>query len=68
MDDTSTLLWGVLFGSVGLGFFIYGRRQQAVVPLAVGVALFIAPYFITSLYILLPVGVVLIVLPYFFRL
>jgi hypothetical protein len=49
MDDTSMLLWGVVFGSVGLGFFIYGRKQQAVVPLVAGIALFVVPYFIANL-------------------
>jgi hypothetical protein len=31
--DTSSLLWGLLFGSIGLGFFVYGTRQKMVVPL-----------------------------------
>jgi hypothetical protein len=67
MDDTSTLLWGVLFGSIGLGFFIYGRRQQAIVPLLAGVALFVVPYFISSVYLLVLVGMLLVALPYFVR-
>ena len=67
MSETATLLWGVIFGSVGLGFFIYGRKQQAIVPLAVGIALFVAPYFISNLVLLLLVGAVLIALPYFVR-
>jgi predicted membrane protein len=65
VNDTAMLLWSIVFGSVGLGFFIYGRKQQAVVPLAVGIALFIAPYVIPNVYLLLLVGVVLIALPYF---
>jgi len=68
MDDTSMLLWGVVFGSIGLGFFIYGRKQQAVVPLVVGIALFVVPYVIANLYFLLLAGVVLVALPYFVRL
>jgi hypothetical protein len=67
MDDTSTLLWGVLFGSIGLGFFIYGRRQQAIGPLLAGVALFVVPYFISSVYLLVLVGMLLVALPYFVR-
>jgi hypothetical protein len=67
VSETATLLWGVIFGSVGLGFFIYGRKQQAIVPLAVGIALFVAPYFISNLVLLLLVGAVLIALPYFVR-
>jgi hypothetical protein len=68
MDDTSMLLWGVVFGSIGLGFFIYGRKQQAVVPLVVGIALFVVPYVIPNPYLLLLAGIVLVSLPYFIRL
>ena len=68
MNDTSILLWSVVFGSIGLGFFIYGRKQQAVVPLVVGIALFVVPYVIANLYLLLLAGVVLVALPYFVRL
>ena len=41
MEGTSVLIWGVLFGAMGLGFFTYGKRQKAVVPLFTGIALFI---------------------------
>ena len=67
MTDTSTLLWGVIFGSVGLGFFIYGRKQQAVVPLVVGIALIVAPYVISNVYYLVLAGLLLVALPYFLR-
>jgi len=67
MSNTSTLLWGMLFGSIGLGFFIYGRRQKAVIPLLTGIALFIVPYFVTNLYMLVIVGIALVALPYFVR-
>jgi hypothetical protein len=67
MDNTSVLLWGVLFGSVGLGFFIYGRRQQAVVPLVAGIGLCVVPYFISNVYLLVVAGMLLVALPYFLR-
>ena len=67
MEGTSLLIWGMLFGAVGLGFFTYGKKQKAVVPLFTGVALFIFPYFISNVYMLVMVGVVLVVLPYFVR-
>lgn len=65
--NTSTLLWGLLFGSIGLGFFVYGRRQKAVVPLACGVALMIYPYFVSNTSLLVIVGLALIAIPYFVR-
>jgi len=67
MMDTSVLIWGMVFGSIGLGFFIYGKKQKAIVPLITGMALFIFPYFITDVYILVLTGTALIALPYFVR-
>ena len=67
MEGTSLLIWGMLFGAVGLGFFTYGKKQKTVVPLFTGVALFIFPYFISNVYMIVIVGVVLVVLPYFVR-
>jgi hypothetical protein len=65
---TSSLLWGVLFGSIGLGFFIYGRRQRAVVPLLCGLALMVFPYFVSNTIWLMVIGVALMAIPYFLRL
>jgi hypothetical protein len=66
--STSSLLWGVLFGSIGLGFVIYGRKQRAVVPLICGLALMIFPYFVSNAILLVAIGVALVAIPYFFRL
>jgi len=65
--DVGVLLWGLLFSSIGLGFFLYGRKQRAVVPLVCGLVLMIYPYFIPNVIALVAIGVVLIAIPYFFR-
>ena len=65
--NTSLLLLGVLFGSVGLGYFLYGKKQRAVVPLVCGLALMVVPYFISSTALLIMVGAVLSGIPYFVR-
>ena len=65
--NTSSLLWGLLFGSIGLGFLIYGRKQRAVVPLICGLTLMVFPYFVSNTILLVVIGVVLIAIPYFFR-
>ena len=65
--NTSSLLWGLLFGSAGLGFFIYGRKQKVVVPLVCGLVLMVFPYFISNTILLVAIGVTLIALPYFVR-
>jgi hypothetical protein len=66
--NPSSLLWGVVFGSVGVGFFMYGRRQQSAVPLITGVALMVFPYFISNTWLLVGIGAVLMAIPYFLRL
>lgn len=68
MDIQTSLLWGLLFGSVGLGFFVYGKRERAIVPLACGFALMIIPYFATNILMLVGVGLLLMAIPYFIRL
>jgi hypothetical protein len=65
--NASTLWWGLLFGSIGLGFFIYGRKQRAIVPLVCGVALMVFPYFVSGTAWLVIIGVALMAIPYFVR-
>jgi len=65
--STSLLLWGLLFGSVGFGYFLYGKKQAAIVPMVCGIALMIFPYFVSNVLILVVVGIALAALPYFYR-
>jgi len=67
MDGTSLLVFGMVFGSIGLGFFVYGKKQRAIVPLVVGLALMVIPYFIPNPYAMVAAGVALMALPYFVR-
>ena len=68
MDGTSLLLWGTLFGGIGIGFFIYGNRRQAAVLPLTGIARFISPYFIQIAYVPPIVGAIVVTPPYFVRL
>jgi len=47
------MIGAFLFGALGLGFFACGRKQRAIVPLCTGVALFIFPYFMPNITLLL---------------
>lgn len=66
--NASQLLWGVLFGSIGLGYFMYGKKQRAIVPLVCGLVLMVYPYFVANTLALVAIGLVVSVLPYFVRL
>jgi hypothetical protein len=55
----------MLFGAVGFGFFIYGKKQQAIVPLICGLLLMVYPYFVSNTLLLVVIGVALMAIPYF---
>ena len=42
------LVASLIWGSVGLGFFIYGKKQQSMVPLFRGLLIIGISYFIES--------------------
>ena len=67
LELTQWLLWSVLFGSVGLGYFVYGKKEQAGVPLVCGLALMVFPYFVSNTILVVAVGILLMVIPYFVR-
>ena len=64
----ATLWWGLLFSSIGLGFFLYGKKQRSPIPMVCGLALMIYPYFIGNTLLLVAIGIALIAIPYFVRL
>lgn len=66
--DTASLLWGLLFSSIGLGYFIYGKKQQRPVPLLCGLGLMVYPYFVSGHILIVAIGGMLSALPYFIRL
>ncbi len=62
---TSSLLFAMLFGSIGLGYFIYGKKQLRYATLFAGVALMIYPYFVNNTYALVVIGLGLMAAPFF---
>ncbi len=64
----SFLLWGLLFGSLGIGYMVYGRRQRNMVAFFAGIALMAFPYFVSGTLTLLGTGIVLLLMPFFIRL
>ncbi|CAA0125108.1 Uncharacterised protein [Halioglobus japonicus] len=67
MGSEYHIVWAMLFGAVGFGYFWYGRKQQAAVPFVSGIALFVFPYFVSNVYALVGIGFALMALPYFIR-
>ena len=47
-SDPYSLVASLIWGSVGLGFFIYGKKQQSLAPLFGGLLIIGVSYFIES--------------------
>lgn len=65
--STATLLWSVLFGAVGAGYALYGRKQRTPIPFVCGLVLMLLPYLIFNAWALCAAGLLVMALPYFFR-
>ena len=65
--NTTVLLLGVVFSSIGLGYFIFGKKQKNMVVLVSGIILMLYPYFIENILLMLIIGVALIFLPKFIK-
>jgi hypothetical protein len=61
--DTGTIIASMLFGSVGMGYMIYGKRQSHGVAIFCGFVLCASPYAISNLPLLIAVNLAAIALP-----
>jgi len=48
LGSPHSLVASLIWGSVGVGFFVYGKKQQSLVPLFGGLLLIGISYFIES--------------------
>ena len=44
-DNPAALIASMVWSTVGMGFAIYGKKQQAAMPLCGGIALMLIPFF-----------------------
>lgn len=68
MNNTAALLWGLLFSSIGLGYFIYGKKQSHKVALYCGISLMVYPFFTEETLSLVLIGSGLLALPFVLKL
>lgn len=65
--DMNLLMVSFVFGMVGMAMCMYGRKAARPVPLVIGLALMVVPYFIPNIMILLIVCCALTALPLLVR-
>jgi hypothetical protein len=59
------LIVGFIAGTIGVGYFIYGKKQQKLAPMLAGLLLCVYPYFTENIWVLLAVGAGLMAFPFF---
>jgi hypothetical protein len=67
MDSPSSLILELIFSSIGLGYFIYGKKQKTIVPLLSGIGLMVFPYLVSNAVFIFILGILLSAIPYFLR-
>ena len=67
MFDTNYLLISLVFSSVGLGYFIYGKKQKHMVAYYIRLCLMMYPYMITDPMLMVGISVGLMFVPKFVR-
>ena len=65
--DMTSLMMSLLFGTVGMGFLMYGKSMSSLVAIGAGLGLMVAPYFIGNMIVLGVVGVALMAVPFVVR-
>jgi len=66
--ETADIFLALLFGSIGFGYFMYGRRKQNIVARYCGIAMIVYPYLASSAWEMLAVGAGLMLAPRFIEL
>lgn len=67
MPTPGSLFGAIVFGSVGLATFVYGKKSGLMKPMVIGLALMIYPYFIEQAWLVFAIGSGLCWLLYVFR-
>jgi hypothetical protein len=65
--DFGNVFASMVFGVVGIGLFLYGKKNGRLVPLAAGLALMTVPYFIPNVLALVAVCCAITTLPWLLR-
>ena len=63
MFEPSYLLTSLIFSSIGVGYFIYGKKQKQKIVYYSGIGLMVYPYLITTMTPMVITGIALMATP-----
>lgn len=67
MSPTASILSGLILGSIGMGYCLYGKKQQHKIAFWSGVVLIAMPYCVDSLIWLVLFSLVVMALPKYLK-
>jgi hypothetical protein len=66
-SDPAALFASLLFGAIGLGVFMYGKKMVLYKPMVIGFILMVYPYFVPQTWLIYTIGCTLCLALYVFR-
>jgi len=60
----ATFILALLWGLVGMAYFVYGKKQGNAIALGAGIGLMLFPYFVSNAWASAAVGIILTILPF----
>lgn len=67
LSNPAALFASLLFGAIGLGVFMYGKKMVLYKPMVVGFVLMVYPYFVPQTWLIYTIGCALCLALYVFR-
>ena len=66
-SNPAALVASLLFGAIGLGVFMYGKKMVLYKPMVIGFVLMVYPYFVPQTWLIYTIGCALCFALYVFR-
>jgi len=66
-SNPAALFGSLLFGAIGIGVFMYGKKMVLYKPIVIGFVLMIYPYFVSQTWLLYAIGCGLCLVLYLWR-
>jgi hypothetical protein len=65
--EPATIFAAIIFGSIGMAYIVYGKKQRRGMVLLSGVTLCAYPYFLSNIIAIVIIGLVLMAVPFFIK-
>lgn len=61
------LIVSFILGAIGIGYFIYGKKQSLIIAMLAGVALNVITFFVSSIFLMILIAIIIMAIPWFLK-